>query len=225
MKLFKRLKTICITFFVLIFVGFISILGISCYVERVGEAYLCTEPEVSDAVIVPGASVYGNTVSAILADRLNEAYRMYRDGYTKRIIVSGDHGTKDYNEVKAMRDYLVKMGVPVSHIFMDHAGFSTYDTVYRAKEIFEVDSAIIVSQEPHAIRALYIAKQLNLSAWGVSCGNYPQPEATIQKLREIPARVKAFLQCEILHPEPKFLGEPIPVSTQDGRVTEDGYGS
>ena len=216
----KRLKTIFLAVVVLLFVGVISIFGISYYVETVGKAYLCEQPEICDAVIVPGASVYGNTVSAILADRLNTAYRMYQEGFAKRIIVSGDHGTKDYNEVRAMRDYLVKKGVPASHIFMDHAGFSTYDTVYRAKEIFRLKNAIIVSQEPHAIRALYIANQLDIPAYGISCGNYPQPEATIQKGRELFARVKAFLQCEILHPEPKFLGDPIPVSTTDGRVTE-----
>ncbi|MBQ7950206.1 MAG: YdcF family protein [Clostridia bacterium] len=202
-------------------IGAISIVGINVYVHKVGNTFLTQTPRHVDAVIVPGASVRGNTVSAVLADRLNEAYRLYAEGYAGSIIVSGDHGTKDYNEVRAMRDYLVNKGVPAERIFMDHAGFSTYDTIYRAKEIFQVGTAIFVSQKLHVIRALYIAKQLNLTTWGISCGEYPEPENTIQKGREAVARVKAFMQCEILHPEPKFLGEPIPVAITNGLATED----
>lgn len=220
MKLLKYIKKIIKLLLLLLFVAIFSIFGINHYVCRVGEASLVQTPELSDAVIVLGASVFGNTVSHILADRLDEAYRVYRDGYAPKIIVSGDHGTKDYNEVKAMRDYLVEKGVPTEDIFMDHAGFSTYDTVYRAKEIFQVAKAIIVTQEDHLIRALYIANRLGLPAEGISAGNYPIGEAAVQKIREPLARIKAFLQCEILHPEPEFLGEPIPVSTMDGRVTE-----
>lgn len=205
----------------LLFVAAFSIWGINQYVCRVGKAYVTQTPEKADAIIVLGASVYGNTVSHILADRLNQAYLAYQAGYASKIIVSGDHGSKDYNEVRAMRDYLVKKGVSPEHIFMDHAGFSTYDTVYRAKEIFQVKSALVVSQEEHLIRALYIARRLNLPMQGLSAGSYPPGEATVQKVREPLARVKAFIQCEILHPEPEFLGEPIPVSTSDGRVTED----
>ena len=221
MKIVKQIKKFAKLLVLLVLAGTISILGINVYVEKVGNAFLTQAPRHVDAVIVPGASVRGNTVSSILADRLNEAYRLYEEGYAGSIIVSGDHGTKDYNEVKAMRDYLVNKGVPVERIFMDHAGFSTYDTIYRAKEIFQVGNAMFVSQKLHVVRALYIAKQLNLATWGISCGAYPEPENTIQRGRELIARVKAFLQCEILHPEPKFLGEPIPVAITNGLATED----
>ncbi|MBQ7792750.1 MAG: YdcF family protein [Clostridia bacterium] len=216
----KYIKNIFKLLLMFLLVAMLSIFGINRYVCRVGETYMTEVPKTSDAVIVLGASVFGNTVSHVLADRLDEAYDVYCNGYAPKIIVSGDHGTKDYNEVKAMRDYLVKKGVPATDIFMDHAGFSTYDTVYRAKEIFQVKKAIIVTQEDHLIRALYIANRLGLPAEGISAGNYPLGEAAVQKIREPLARIKAFLQCEILHPEPEFLGEPIPVSTMDGRVTE-----
>ncbi len=220
MKLLKRIRFLGKLLLVFLLVGIFSIWGINRYVCKVGESFLTQTPQTADAVIVLGASVYGNTVSQILADRLNQAYWVYQEGYAPKIIVSGDHGSKDYNEVKAMRDYLTAKGVPVEDIFMDHAGFSTYDTIYRAKEIFQVERAIVVSQRDHLIRALYIAHRLDMPAQGISSGSYPPGEATVQKVREPLARVKAFLQCEILHPEPEFLGEPIPVSTTDGRVTE-----
>lgn len=220
MKLFKRIRILGKILFIFLLVGIFSILGINQYVLKVGESFFTQTPQSADAVIVLGASVYGNTVSRILADRLNQAYEVYQNGYAPKIIVSGDHGSKDYNEVKAMRDYLTAKGVPVEDIFMDHAGFSTYDTIYRAKEIFQVEQAIVVSQRDHLIRALYIANKLALSAEGISSGSYPSGEAAVQKVRELFARVKAFLQCEILHPEPEFLGDPIPVSIMDGRVTE-----
>lgn len=221
MKYKKTLSNIVQILSLLVIVAVFSVFAINAYVCRVGESTLTKTPKQADAVIVLGASVYGNTVSHVLADRLNQAYLVYRDGYASKIIVSGDHGTKDYNEVKAMRNYLVEKGVCEADIFMDHAGFSTYDTIYRAKDIFCVKQAIIVSQEDHLVRALYIASRLGLEAEGVSAGSYPPGEALVQKVRELFARVKAFLQCEILHPEPVFLGETIPVSTMDGRVTED----
>ena len=194
--------------------------GINLYVIRVGANFLSQSPKQAETVIVLGASVYGNTVSALLAQRLDTAYELYQKGYAKNIIVSGDHGTKDYNEVNAMKTYLLEKGVPPEDIFMDHAGFSTYDTVYRAKEVFMVKDALIVSQTEHLYRALYVAKELGLEATGVSAGEYGETLRKTQSVREIFARVKAFLQCEILHPEPEFLGDPIPVSKSDGRITE-----
>ena len=134
--------------------------------------------------------------------------------------MSGDHGRKDYDEVNAMRDYLVKKGVPKEDIFMDHAGFNTYDTIYRARDVFLVKNAILVTQREHLLRALYISKRLWLNAQGVESGQYDKYEIRFQRPREYLARVKAFLQCDILHPKPKFLGETIPVSGS-GVLTED----
>ncbi|MBO5407821.1 MAG: YdcF family protein [Clostridia bacterium] len=217
MKRIKRWgKQLSILFLALI----LAIAGINWYVLRVGQALVTDQPQKADAIIVPGASVYGTQVSPALAQRLDTAYRLYQDGYAENIIVSGDHGTKDYNEVNAMKTYLVKKGIPQKHIFMDHAGFSTYDTVYRAKDIFQVEQALIVTQTEHLYRALYVANALGLSAVGISAGDYGDSLKQTQRIREVFARVKAFLQCEILHPEPEFLGDPIPVSEFDGSVTE-----
>lgn len=221
MKFFVKLKNLIRIAIAIIVLAVISIICINAYVYRVGERGFTETPEKADAIIVLGASVRGNTVSLTLAKRLDKALQMYEAGYSEVIIVSGDHGTKDYNEVRAMQKYLAERGVPETCIFMDHAGFSTYDSVYRAKEIFQVEKALVVTQREHLIRALYIADRLELSAQGTPAQDYLAGEFYVQKLREVFARVKAFLQCEILHSEPVFLGEAIPVTQMDGKVTED----
>ena len=139
----KKLKKVMKLFVTALLVLAFSIFGVNLYVWKVGESFLLEVPKKADAVIVPGASVYGNRVSDIVAKRLNTAYEIYQNGYTDKIIVSGDHGKSDYNEVKAMKTYLLGLGVPETDIFMDHAGFSTYDTIYRAKEVFMVEKAIM----------------------------------------------------------------------------------
>ena len=133
--------------------------------------------------------------------------------------MSGDHGSEEYDEVNIMNSFAVENGIPDSDIFMDHAGFSTYETVYRAKEIFEADNIIIVSQEYHLYRALYIAKKLGVKAVGVSADLNTYRGQTKRDLREILARDKDFFNC-IIKPEPTYLGDKIPVSG-NGNLTND----
>ena len=147
-----------------------------------------------------------------LAKRLDKALEIYNLGHTSKIIVSGDHGQENYDEVNVMRDYLIKRGVDKENIFMDHAGFSTYDSMYRARDVFEVKSVIVVTQQLHLRRALYIADSLGIDCVGVEADNANAVSTRMQSIREYPARVKAYLQCVILKSKPKFLGEPIPVS-------------
>lgn len=210
--------------FVLGLLTAISIFLINWRVEFMGNDRLLTFAQLSgqpayDCVIVPGALVHEDgTPSGMLADRLDMAVKIYRSGVTDRILVSGDHGRPDYNEVGVMRQYLIDAGIPAEHIFMDHAGFDTYDTVYRAESIFGVKRALITTQDFHLPRALYIGVQLDLDLQGVDCG-YSHTTANIYyTFREYPARVKAWLDCEILHISPTFGGEPIPISG-DGRAT------
>lgn len=172
--------------------------------------------------LVPGARVYrSTTVSPILADRLHAAYNLYAAKKVQKIIVSGDHGTKYYDEVHAMRDYLLRAGVPAQDIFLDHAGFDTYDSVYRARDIFQAQSMIIVTQEFHLPRALFIAQNLGVDAVGLTADLQDYADSAIVRngIREPLARVKAFLMV-ILRLPPTTLGDPIPV-TGDGRVTDD----
>lgn len=178
-------------------------------------------PKGKDAIIVLGAGVKNDgTPSDILADRLETSIEVYNEGASSALILSGDHGREEYNEVGAMKDYVVN-NIDESNVFMDHAGFSTYDTMYRAKEIFKVKSAIIITNEYHLPRALYIARKLGIESYGVKSDKRGYQLMDRYKKREVLAKLKDFVYVNILKPEPKFLGESIPVSTSDGRLTED----
>ena len=178
------------------------------------------EVKKADAILVLGAGVRKDrTPSHMLEDRLLTAFFLYESGVSEKIIVSGDHGQDVYNEVAAMKTYALEAGVPAEDVFMDHAGFCTYDSVYRAKEIFQADKILIVTQEYHLYRALYIAEKLGVEAYGVASDYHSYAGQTLRDVREIVARCKDFAAV-ILKVEPKFLGEAIPVSG-DGNVTND----
>lgn len=175
--------------------------------------------EPADCVIVPGALVYQDrTPSLMLRDRLDMALQIYQSGKTNRILVSGDHGRIEYDEVNVMRQYLIDKGVPPEHIFMDHAGFDTYDTLYRARDIFLVRKAIVVTQTFHLKRALYIGEALGLDLQGVGSDLREYPHSAYYRLREYLARFKAFLDCRVFNAKPVYLGDSIPI-TGDGRDT------
>jgi SanA protein len=155
----------------------------------------------------------------MLYDRIMTGVSLYKAGVSARIIMSGDHGRSDYNEVGTMKEYAVNEGVPSEDIFMDHAGFSTYESLYRAKEIFGADRIIIVSQEYHLYRALYIAKALGIEAYGVSADLRSYSGQYKRELREILARNKDFILA-IAKPVPSVLGDSISLDGS-GDVTND----
>ena len=155
----------------------------------------------------------------MLKDRLIRALELYNAGAAPKLLMSGDHGQNEYNEVGAMKNYAIENGVPSEDVFMDHAGFSTYETIYRAKEVFEAKKVIIVTQEYHLYRALYIAKKLGVDAYGVSCDLNVYAGQSARDIREVLARNKDFFKC-IFKPEPKYLGDVIPISG-DGNLTND----
>ena len=173
----------------------------------------------AEAILVLGAGVWDGKPSPMLRDRLDEAIILYYEHKAPKIIMSGDHGKDEYDEVNVMKEYAIKNGVPSEDIFMDHAGFSTYDSIYRAKEIFETKNIIIVTQKYHLYRSLYIANNLNINATGVEANHRRYTGATFREVREFLARNKDFLKC-IIKPKPKYLGDVIPVSG-DGDVTND----
>ena len=173
----------------------------------------------TDCAVILGAGVRNGEPTPMLKDRLLTRIDLYKSGAVKKLIMSGDHGSKDYDEVNIMKSFAVDNGVPDEDIFMDHAGFSTYETVYRAKEIFEADNIIIVSQKYHLYRALYIAEKLDVKAVGVSADLRTYSGQKMRDLREILARDKDFFNC-IIKPEPTYLGEKIPVSG-NGNLTND----
>ncbi len=164
-----------------------------------------------DAIIILGAKVSGGEPSAILKDRLDKGCELYFAGVADRIIMSGDHGRVDYDEVNAMKDYAVSIGVPEEHIFTDHAGFDTYDSVYRARDIFLCKSVVLVTQEFHINRAVFLGNAVGLEAYGVTCdeqGYAPSPFTT--NVREPLARVKAVANA-VFKPKPTYLGDSIPI--------------
>jgi len=201
----------------------IDVLIIDYYVEYVGKKHIVDFDEASEAdcILILGAFVDGDTASFVLSQRLEMGYKLYKSGKAKKILVSGDHGDPTYNEVRVMRNYLVKKGVPPEDIFMDHAGFNTYASVYRAKEVFLVKKVIIVTQYAHLVRALYISSQLSLPCEGVSANQtINRYQRFVQRPREYLARVKAFIDCQFLRSKPKYLGTPIPI-TGSGLLTDD----
>ena len=173
----------------------------------------------AQCAIVLGARVFSDgTPYAMLADRLEIAIQLYKLGKVDKLLLSGDHGTATYDEVNVMLKYVVERGVPEEDVFTDHAGFDTYDTMYRARDVFMVKSAIVVTQGYHLSRAVYTARALGLEAFGVSADLRPYLHPLRNQAREILARVNAVLQLHITHPEPKYLGPQIPI-TGDGQAT------
>ena len=172
-----------------------------------------------DCIIVLGAGIRGSRPSPMLEDRLLTSIDLYNNNVANKIIVSGDHGTKDYDEVNVMKRYLIENNILSEDVFMDHAGFSTYDSIYRAKEIFGAKKIIIVTQKYHLYRALYIAKELNLDAYGVVANRRYYYNQLKRDIREFVARIKDYIKC-IIRPKSKYLGEVIPVNG-DGNITND----
>lgn len=169
-----------------------------------------------------GAGLQGaedGSPSLMLADRLEKGIELYESGASARLLMSGDHGRSEYDEVNTMKAFAVEQGVPSEAVFMDHAGFSTYDSIYRAKDVFQAEKIIVVSQEYHLSRALYIAERLGLDAYGVAAADISYQGATYRSLREAAARGKDFLLAW-MQPQPKFLGEAVPVSG-NGDLTND----
>lgn len=164
-----------------------------------------------DCIMVLGAAVNPDgTPSPILEDRLKTGVSLYHRGVAPKLLLTGDDGQVEYNEVQAMKNYAVSAGVPEEDIFLDHAGFSTYDSVYRASYVFNIESAVVVTQEYHLYRTLYSCKKMGIEALGVGADQEVYSGQEYREVREVLARVKDFVMC-IIKPEPTFLGEVIPI--------------
>ena len=185
---------------------------------------LIVEPQAAegfdaDAIVVLGASVFADgTPSGILQDRLDDGIDLYERGVAPKLIMSGDNSTVSYNEVKAMKDYAVSRGVPSEDIFCDHAGFSTYESMYRAKHVFGAERIVVATQTYHLYRALYSAQGLGIEARGVPSDYRTYAYQLQYDIREIPARTKDFFKTLFQVPS-TFVGDPISLK-QSGDVTE-----
>ncbi len=170
--------------------------------------------------IVLGAKVQANgQPSDVLRDRLVTAADLYHRGIVQKVLLSGDNGQVEYDEVNDMRVFMLGAGIPPEDIFLDHAGFDTYDSMVRAREVFGITSAIVVTQQFHLPRALFLARSQGMTAYGVVADRQRYLGIVQLRLREIPASVKAWINV-LFAAEPTYLGNSIDI-TGDGRVTWD----
>ena len=220
-KLYKCLLTVSC----MMVAGVALLLGIQTYVKERAAGHILSMAEAEqmsdfDCILVLGCKVKENGVpSDMLADRLAMGVALQQAGVSEKLLMSGDHGQEEYNEVAVMKQYAMDKGVASSDIFMDHAGFSTYDSVYRAKEIFEAKKVLIVTQEYHLYRALYVAEELGMEAYGVPADTRTYFGQTKRDVREVLARVKDFFMV-CVQAKPVYLGEVIPLSGS-GDMTND----
>ena len=221
------MKKFVIALIIAIFAVGIAALGINFYItgstagDIAGQAHeIAEDAEVladlkafdADCILVLGAGLKPDgTPNHMLQDRLDAAIMLYNEGVASKVLLSGDNGQEEYDEVNAMKAYMLDAGVPLENIFMDHAGFSTYETMYRAKEIFAVESAIVITQEYHQYRALYIAKKKGIEVIGVSSDPRSYYGQLYRELREILARDKDFFKV-MFDAQPTYLGDVIPIS-------------
>lgn len=202
----------------------VSLIGISQYMKAHAAPYIISAEDAAaldhvDSILILGCGLRDGRPSAMLQDRLDQGLSLYHDGVSDRLLMSGDHGQPEYDEVNVMKAYAIETGVPSERIFMDHAGFSTYESMYRARDVFLARRVVIVTQSYHLPRAVYVARALGLDAYGVPAESRAYAGQTYRDLREILARNKDFLYT-IIQPQP-LLGTLIPVSG-NGNLTNDG---
>ncbi len=188
--------------------------------------YIIEQEEINgdfQTTIILGAAVYENGQPCpMLEDRLDTGISIFENKYVDTILLTGDHGRKTYDEVNGMKEYVLNHGIEKTFIFLDHAGFSTYESMARASKIYQVESAIVVTQEFHLARSVYLARKMGINAYGVKADirRYPRSEMIQLQIREYLARVKDYIYVHILKPNPTFLGEQIPI-TGNSDITYD----
>lgn len=222
----KKMVITAFRFLILIVIlGLCLLFGIDFYVrsstkDRIISPENASSVSDADCLLVLGAGIRADgSPSPMLQDRLNIGIELYQNNAAPKLLMSGDHGRKKYNEVQTMKDIALDQGVPSEDVFMDHAGFSTYDSLYRARDVFQARKVIIVTQKYHLYRALYIARSLGLDAWGVSADTRRYRGQSQRDFREILARDKDFF-VSVFKPLPKYLGDTIPI-TGNGDLTND----
>ncbi len=218
---FKRVFIVFLVLSVLFAVAVLAISGAMKHSvkDRIISPETASELTDIDCILVLGAGLRRDgTPSDMLSDRLDRGIELYTNQNTK-LLFSGDHSRDDYNEVGAMKTYALNKNIDSEDIFLDHSGFSTYESLYRAVEIFGADKIIIVTQEYHMYRALFIAKQMGIEAYGVTSDQNTYSGQGHRDTREVLARFKDFFFV-LLEKTPAYLGEKIPL-TANGDITDN----
>jgi vancomycin permeability regulator SanA len=219
-KVFYKIFIAGLVVFVLVFVfvvlsNFLILSSGKKFIYQ-GDNRFANVPKAQTALVL-GARVYQNgSMSPIFEDRAKVALRLYQEGKVQKILVSGDHGRKNYDEVNAAKEFFLDNGVPGEDVFLDHAGFDTYDSLYRARAVFQAESLIVCTQDFHLPRAVYIGRKLGLEVYGISADLQPYLGSQRWELRENAARVKAFVNA-LFKVKPKFLGPAIPLSGESSK--------
>jgi SanA protein len=201
-------------FYVLIIVIGLGILGIYQHIhnQSSGKIFHQVDPlPARYAAIVLGAGLRGGKPSMVLRDRLDIAASVYHRGKAQKILVTGDNRRVGHNEPRVMKDYLISKGVPADVIFMDAAGFDTYSSMYRAAHIFQINNAIVITQNFHLPRSIYLARKIGIDAVGISSDQRKYKYSRKYNLREYPACAKAYLNI-LLERKPRFHDGNIPIS-------------
>lgn len=195
-------------------VGIVGIAAIWGYVKSVSHADIYKDLESVPSkyvAIVFGAGIRADgTPSKYLRDRLDAGVLLYKSGKVKRLLLSGDNGSNRYDELKVMKEYCANAGVPAADIFVDYAGFDTYSTVYRAKDLFKVDEAIMVTQVYHLERAIFLGEKMGISCVGFAADNGSYQLAAKNEFREQLALVKSFVDVS-RNRKPKYYGGNIDI--------------
>lgn len=190
---------------------------IVCAITEDKETLLPEEAEVlkeikADCIMVLGAGIRDDeTPTPMLKDRLDTGILLYELGIAPKLLLTGDNGQVGHNEIHVMLNYVKKAGVPEEDIFCDHAGFSTYDSMYRAQSIFGVSSLVVVTQTYHEYRSLYVGEKLGMTVKGVSADQMKYSGQAMREIREVLARVKDFFKV-LSRPESQLGGDAIPIN-------------
>ena len=209
----KKIKKVLIGLCLLSIIGILISCSINEWVLRSTSSQILNESELQesyDCILVLGAAVWENKPSPMLKDRLDKAVSLYNASRAPKILVSGDHREDNYDEVNVMRKYLIDDGIPTEDIFMDHAGLSTYESIFRAQNFLEGQNVIIITQKYHLPRALYIANSFNLKAIGIPAEDIFYQGNFSREYREFLARNKDFI-FSIIKPDPTYLEEEISI--------------
>jgi SanA protein len=214
----NKTKKIFLGLWILLLLVVFFIVGINFYVVDFSKENYYTNIEAlepKEVWLVLWASVKSGKPSDILKDRLDVAYNAYESWKIKKILVSGDNSKIYYNEPEVMKSYLTGLWVKSEDIYLDYAWFDTYDSIYRAKDVFLLKEIVIFTQDFHLKRAMYISKKLWIDTYWVETNIQPYLREKYNNFREIFARVKAFLEIEILHSKPKYLWDPIEIISNE----------
>lgn len=208
-------KKIIFSFIAVCIVWILAIVSINMYIISFSKGFVYNNVQALPTVkigLVLWAKVKITWVpSDILRDRLDGATEAYKLGKIQKIIVSWDNHIKGYDEPTNMLTYLTGAGIPEKDIYLDYAGFDTYDSFYRAREIFSVDKVIIFTQDFHQYRSNFIARELGIESYGLATDYHQYLSKNVNNFRESLARVKAFFDVFVLHSKPKFLGEKVAI--------------